>query len=240
MPFGTRVWNLGKFFVVVGALGLTFLVFFGVSMRVATWARQVQVPSMVGQTVNEATATLAELGLALRVDDNPRPDDTVAAGRVMQQDPAAGTTSRRQRSVRVWISAGPKRTVVPALVGQSERATQVRLQQEGVDIVSISEFRSADYAADAVVSQNPPPSSQASRVSLLVNRGELAVSYVMPDAIGVDGNRVADVLRRQGLRVSIVGTQLYPGVPPGTVVRQEPASGFEVVANAAISLEVSR
>jgi beta-lactam-binding protein with PASTA domain len=62
----------------------------------------------------------------------------------------------------------------------------------------------------------------------------------MPDVIGVDGDRAADTLRRQGFRVSIVGAQPYAGVPPGTVVRQHPAGGFRVGASDAISLEVSR
>jgi len=77
-------------------------------------------------------------------------------------------------------------------------------------------------------------------VSLLLNRGELTSTYVMPDVIGVDGERAADALRRQGFRVSIVGTQPYAGVPPGTVVRQQPAGGFQVGGSDAISLEVSR
>src|SRR4026209_2335984 len=112
-PLRSRVWSLGKFFVVMGALGLTFLVFFGVSMRVALWAREVEVPSLVGRTVNEATATLAEQKLRLRVGETQRPEDKIEAGKVMQQDPDAGASSRRQRTVRVWISSGPKRTIVP-------------------------------------------------------------------------------------------------------------------------------
>lgn len=239
-PLRSRVWNLGKFFVLMGALGLTFLVFFGASMRVALWARQVQVPSLVGRTVNEATQTLAERDLALRVEENERPDDKIEAGRVMQQEPDAGATSRRQRMVRVWISSGPKRTIVPPLVGQNERTAHTRLQQDGVAVSSVSEFRSADYPADVVVAQDPAATSRAPEVSILLNRGELAATYVMPDVIGVDGDRAADALRRQGFRVSIVGTQPYPGVPPGTVVRQQPVGGFRVGSSDAISLEVSR
>jgi beta-lactam-binding protein with PASTA domain len=91
-----------------------------------------------------------------------------------------------------------------------------------------------------VVAQNPAASSRAPEVSILLNRGELAATYVMPDVIGVDGERAADALRQQGFRVSIVGTQPYPGVPPGTVVRQQPAGGFRVGGSDAISLEVSR
>ena len=239
-PLQSRVWSLGKFFVLMGALGLTFLVFFGVSMRVALWARDVQVPSLVGRTVNEATAALADRDLALRVEENQRPDDRIEVGKVMQQEPEAGVTTRRQRTVRVWISSGPKRTIVPPLVGQNERAAQSSLQQQGVVVSSVSEFRSSDYPADVVVAQDPAATSRAPEVSILLNRGELSATYVMPDVIGVDGERAADALRRQGFRVSIVGTQPYPGVPPGTVVRQQPAGGFRVGASDAISLEVSR
>ena len=239
-PLRSRVWSLGKFFVLMGALGVTFLVFFGVAMRVALWARDVQVPSLVGRTVNEATAALADRDLALRVEENKRPDDKIEVGKVMQQEPEAGVTSRRQRTVRVWISSGPKRTIVPPLVGQNERAAQSSLQQQGVVVSSVSEFRSSDYPADVVVAQDPAATSRAPEVSILLNRGELSATYVMPDVIGVDGERAADALRRQGFRVSIVGTQPYPGVPPGTVVRQQPAGGFRVGGSDAISLEVSR
>jgi serine/threonine-protein kinase len=158
----------------------------------------------------------------------------------MQQQPDAGATSRRQRMVRVWISSGPKRAIVPPLVGQNERAAHTRLQQDGVEVSSVSEFRSSDYPADVVVAQDPAASAHAPEVSILLNRGELAATYVMPDVIGVDGERAADALRRQGFRVSIVGAQPYPGVPAGTVVRQHPAGGFRVGASDAISLEVSR
>ena len=55
-------------------------------------------------------------------------------GRVMQQDPAAGVQARRQRTIRVWVSSGPRVTTVPALVGQTERTAQIRLEQDGVQI----------------------------------------------------------------------------------------------------------
>jgi len=140
----------------------------------------------------------------------------------------------------VWLSAGPRTTTVPELIGQTERTARLRLQQDGVDLGSVSEFRSPDYPADAVVSQDPPPAAKAPTVSLLLNRGEEATTYVMPDVIGMDGNRVSDALRERGFRVTITGSQPYPGVPPGTVVRQQPQGGFRVAASDAISLEVSR
>ncbi|HEY1303684.1 MAG TPA: PASTA domain-containing protein [Vicinamibacterales bacterium] len=239
MPFGTRVWGFGKTLVLIGALGATFLISFGVSMRIALRSREVEVPKLEGLTVSEATETLGGLGLGLRVDEVHRPDNKVAAGHVMQQEPAPRTTARRQRTIRVWVSAGPHVTTVPQLIGQSERTARIRLDQDGVQIGPVSEFRSADYPADAVVAQNPAPMSQAPQVSLLLNRGEQAQSFVMPDVIGMDGPKAAEILRARGFRVSIVGTQQTPGVPAGTIIRQQPAGGFQVGPNDTVSLEVT-
>jgi eukaryotic-like serine/threonine-protein kinase len=129
---------------------------------------------------------------------------------------------------------------VPALIGQSERTAQMRLAQDGVQIGTLSEIRSDDYPADAVVSQNPPPDSRAPEVSVLLNRSEQSTTYVMPDLIGMDGERAAEAMRSRGFRVTIVGTQTVPGIPVGTIIRQQPAGGFKVGSADAISLEVSR
>jgi eukaryotic-like serine/threonine-protein kinase len=240
MRLGTRVWSVGKFFLIVGALGATFLVFFGISMRVALRAREVEVPVLVGLTVNEATEHLATLGLGLRVDDNRRADAKVPLGRVMQQDPDAGMRARRQRTIRVWVSSGPRVTIVPTLIGQTERTARIRLDQDSIQIGTLSEIRSADYPTDSVISQNPPAQSRAPEVSLLLNRGEQATTYVMPDLIGMDGDRAAEAMRSRGFRVTIVGTQTVQGMPAGTIVRQQPAGGYKVAAADPISLEVSR
>ena len=240
MRFGTRVWGLGKFLLLVGALAATFAVSALVAMRVALRARDVQVPSLIGVTVADASQAAAEVGLSLRIDPNQRPDERVPAGSIMQQDPAPGVEGRRQRTIRVWVSSGPLTTIVPALVGQTERTARLRLDEDGLEIAAMSEFRSPDYPADAIVAQDPAAASLAPQVSVLLNRGEQATTYVMPDLIGTDGERASETLRARGFRVSIVGSQPYQGVPPGTVVRQRPAGGFRVGPADSISLEVSR
>jgi serine/threonine-protein kinase len=240
MRLGTGVWGVGKLLIVVGALIATFLIFFGISMRVALRTREVQVPVLTGRTVSEATQTLGTLGLGLRVDDNRRADPTVPAGRIVQQDPPAGVEARRERTIRVWISSGPATTTVPPLVGQTERSARTRIEQDGLDVATVSEFRSTDYSPDSIVAQDPAAGTRAPRVSLLVNRAEQAATYVMPDVIGMDATRVAELLRSRGFRVAIVGSQPSPGVPPGTIVRQMPSGGYQVAPADAISLEVSR
>jgi serine/threonine-protein kinase len=240
MALTTRVWSAGKWLVLGGALVLTYVVFAAASMRIAIRAREVIVPSLAGQSVNQATAVLADAGLSLKVEETRRPDPKVPAGQILTQEPQAGVRTRRQRSIKVWVSAGPRSNIVPAFIGESERTAQLQIQQDGLELAAISEIRSADYPTDVIVSQTPPPAAKGGRVALLVNRGQSAATYVMPDLIGVNGDRAADLLRTRGFRASVVGDHPYPGVPAGVVLRQNPQAGFQIAPGEPISLEVSR
>jgi hypothetical protein len=240
MPLTTRVWGAGKLLLLCGALILTYVLFAAAAMRVALKTRDVVVPALTGRTVNEASAALAESGLTLKVDEGRRVDPKVRAGQILAQEPVAGASTRRQRSVRVWISAGPRSTTVPGLIGESERTAQMRMAQDGFEVRPTAEIRSLDYSAGTVVAQNPPPKSKSDTISLLVNRGERGATYVMPDLIGVNGDRAADLLRTRGFRVSVVGDHPYPGVPGGVVLRQAPQAGFQIAPGEPISIEVSR
>lgn len=240
MAFTSRVLGAGKFLLLAAALVATFLLSGLIAFRFAVRAQEVTVPDLSGRSVNQASASLDELGLTLRVDENRRESATVPAGRVLQQDPPAGVRVRRQRSIRVWVSQGEIETIVPSLVGETERTAQVKLQQDGLTLGTVAEIRSNDYPADAVVAQEPPPETPGREVSLLVNRGQVGTRYVMPDLIGVDGERAAEFLRGRGFRVAVVGTEPYPGVPAGIVIRQTPAGGFQIAPGEAIALEVSR
>ena len=145
--------------------------------------------------------------------------------------------------MKVWVSGGPRAATVPAIVGESERTAQLRVRQDGLQLASIAEIRSGDYPAGSIVAQNPAPKQTTpagARITLLVNRGEHGQSYVMPDLIGVNGDRAADLLRSRGFRVSVVGDHPYPGVPAGIVIRQNPQGGFQIAPSDPISLEVSR
>ena len=240
MALTTRVWGAGKLLVLAGGLALTYVLFAAVGMRLALKTREVIVPTLAGRTVNEATALLTDAGLNLKVEEGRRLDPKVPAGQIVTQDPVPGIRTRRERSVKVWVSGGPRSMTVPALGGESERTAQLRLQQEGLALSTMAEIRSADFPAGTIVAQSPAPRSNAAQVALLVNRGERGARYVMPDLIGVNGERAADLLRARGFRATVVGDHPYPGVPAGVVLRQSPQAGFQIAPGEPISLEVSR
>jgi beta-lactam-binding protein with PASTA domain len=235
-----RARNIGRLVLLVIALAATYGVFAVVSMRIALRAREVPVPKVVGLGFADAGRAMQAAGLTLKVDDSRPFSDTVPADRIATQDPAPGLVVRRGRGVRVWMSAGSRSSVVPKLVGEAERFAQARSTPEGLEVAVAADIRSSDFPPDAVVAQDQPPGSRATRIGVVVNRGERAAGYVMPDLIGAAGDAALDVLRSHGLRVSVVAQQPYPGVPPGIVLRQFPSAGFQVTPDQPISLEVSR
>ena len=226
--------------VLAAALAATYLLFAVSSMRIALRAREVAVPDLRGRTVADATTILTEVGLTVKVDEAKQLDPKIPADRILRQEPAGGVTTRRQRSVRVWLSSGPRVVTIPELSGETERTAQLRLQADGLAVVGLDEIRSNEYPADAVVAQTPPPQTRGTEVALLVNRGDRSTTYVMPDLIGVNGDRAGELLRSRGFRVAVVGEQPYPGVPAGIVLRQTPQAGFQIAPGEPISLEVSR
>ena len=232
--------RIGRLVLLVTALATTYGLFAVVAMRVALRAREIPVPKVVGLEFADAGRAMEEAGLTLKIDDSHPFSDTVPAGRIASQDPAEGFVVRRGRSVRVWTSAGSRSSVVPNLVGETERSAQARSSQDGLGVSIAADIRSSDFPADAVVAQDQPAGSRANRIGVVVNRGERAAGYVMPDLIGASSDAALDVLRSHALRVSVVAQQPYPGVPSGVILRQAPAAGFQVTPDQPISLEVSR
>ena len=225
--------------ILVAALGATFGTFFLTGMRVANRARDVAVPDLKGLSLVEATERSRNAGLELRLDAR-RPDATVPRDHILAQEPEAGSTLRRQRTIRVRVSDGHQAPIVPVVVGQNERTAEMVLSQEQIEVGRRVEIRTSAYATGVVVAQDPPASEQASQVALLVNRGESGAGFVMPDVIGAQGSRVLDLLRRRGFRVTIGAEVPYPGLPAGVVIRQTPQAGFQIGYGDAIVLEVSQ
>jgi len=240
MPLSHRLRHTGRLLAIGALLVATYLLFAVTAMRVALKVREVPVPDLRNRTVAEATAILENDGLVLSIDESGRLDPKIPAGRIAIQEPNAGSVTRRQRSIRVWVSRGARVTTIPPLTGETERSAQLRLQEDGLSLVGLAEVRSSEYPSGTVIAQEPPGSAHGTEVALLVNRGEQANGYVMPDLIGVAGSRAVDLLRAHGFRVTIVGEIPYPGIPPGIVLRQSPSAGFQIAAGEPISLEVSR
>ena len=112
-PVRKRVWSAGRLLILAAALIVTYGVFFLTAMRVATRAREVQVPDLRGLSVSAAQEALDREGLILRIEEQRVADPKVPADHILTQTPAAGTVLRSQRPVRVRVSEGQRSCQAP-------------------------------------------------------------------------------------------------------------------------------
>lgn len=228
-----------------GGLGLLLLVAAGASalltMRTVLETQQVEVPSLVGRAVPEAGALADKRGLLVRV-EGKRNDPRIPPDHVLAQEPPAGAALKSHRSVRVWLSLGPRKLTLPAVEGESLRTARLAFDQSRVEVTRVAEVD--DPADEGTVLVQHPPAGDVEviegGISLLVSRGSSRRDYVMPDLIGRRADEVIPPLTAAGLKVAEVRYRSYPGAAEGVVLRQAPAAGHRVSPRTAVSLEVSQ
>lgn len=193
--------------------------------------QQVEVPALEGLSTAEAVETLAEAGLAVR-DTLERPNDAVEAGRIMDQVPPAGNAVKPGRSVRLLVSRGGEKRLVPPTAGESMRTARVALGNAGYGLGNVVKVHSERVQEGYVVASDPPPGTQlpqGQRVHLLVSSGPAKAPLALPDLRGLRLSKVEEQLRAAGFKV-----QSQRGMAPNNyrellrVVDTQPGPGAKV------------
>jgi beta-lactam-binding protein with PASTA domain len=248
-----------KFGLVVLMLAVLAMLSAILTMHFAIHGAEVKVPSFKSLTVAEATDKAAASGLNLTV-DNHLYSVEVPAGRILSQSPAAGSVVRREWRVRLTESLGPQRVAIPDLTGMDQRVATIQIRRTGLEVGAAAEMPDAYAPAGTVIAQNPAPGAAGVErpvVSLLTAVPPLDASggVVMPDLTGQPFSAASVALSRVGLKLAPVKTApaVVPTVgtagsnqtpqaplPVGTVIGQNPPSGYRVDATMPIELTVAQ
>jgi serine/threonine-protein kinase len=142
-----------------------------VTLTVSAGVGDAQVPDVVGRREAEAVRLLSNAGFTSTTREEP--NDDVAEGRVISQDPPAGASTKKGSEVTIVVSEGSTTAEVPNVVGQSEGVAANQLGQAGLTVNTESQF-SDSVPAGVVITQDPPPGTRLSRnsaVTIVVSRG---------------------------------------------------------------------
>jgi len=104
-----------------------------VTLTVSRGPRPIEVPDVTGDALEDAVATLRELGLETTTTQR-RFDDRVPAGRVIEQAPSADSTLSRGDTVEVVVSDGPPPVEVPSVRDLSVSEAVATLQELGFEV----------------------------------------------------------------------------------------------------------
>jgi VWFA-related protein len=131
----------------------------------------VTVPNVVNQAQAAATAAIQGAQLVLGT-ISQQSSATIAAGSVISQSPAAGSSLATGSAVSLVVSTGP--VAVPNVVNQTQAAATTTLTGAGLAVGAVSQASSATVPSGSVISQNPAAGTSVaagSAVALVVSTG---------------------------------------------------------------------
>ena len=197
---------------------------------------EVTIPSVVGQTVEDAVAELTRAGLNAQVVEVNSDKDV---GTVTAQYPGAGTVVVEGTQVRINVSRGPKPVTVPNVVGLPYDQAASELQRNGFSVSRIDE--ESDQAAGIVTSQTPSGGSEGSKgstVTVTVSKGPS--TSAVPDVTTQDYAIAQTTLEAAGFRTRVVFEDTDDPTSDGIVISQDPVGGTQAKPNTLITLFVGR
>jgi serine/threonine-protein kinase len=214
----------------VGILGWYLLV--GPGSRVV-------VPSTVGATQSEVTAALAPLGLTSVVTEKQFSED-IAEGLVIQSIPEAGGRIDQGGAVKLIISKGAERYILPSITGLTPDAAAKVLAKYPLSVQPNSEEFTAKVPKGYVIDSNPPAGEKVKRDALVVIRVSKGIEQIaLTSYIGKSSDQALNELQSSGFNVvSTYGfseTQLA-----GEVISQKPAGGGTADKGAKVTLVISK
>jgi beta-lactam-binding protein with PASTA domain/DNA-binding NarL/FixJ family response regulator len=203
-----------------------------------TRVASVTVPNVVNTTQSAAQAAILAAGLTNGAVTNAN-SATVAAGSVISESPAAGTSARRAL-VTLVVSLGPALVTVPNVVNATQATAQAAILAAGLTNGAVTNASSATVAAGSVISESPAAGTSVaagSAVTLVVSLGPALVT--VPNVVNATQATAQAAILAAGLTNGAVTNANSATVAAGSVISENPAAGTLVSPGSAVALVVS-
>ena len=202
---------------------------------------KVAVPSVVGQTVDQATAAIEGAGFELgKVEESF--DDKVESGKVISQDPKGDSKQAKGTKINLTVSKGVQEITVPDLTGMTSDQAQKALTASGLKYAKGAAEYSDTVEKDHVARQDVAAGENVAKDTVVTYYLSLGSEGIeVPNVVGMSRGNAVTTLNNAGL---IVDTDNYTyeasDQPEGTVLAQTPAAGSKLQKDGLVALTLSK
>jgi eukaryotic-like serine/threonine-protein kinase len=205
-----------------------------VGLTVSKGQERYAAPTLVGTAGDVAAATLTAQHLVLG-ERKEEFSETVEAGKVLAQDPAAGTSLTPGAAVALTVSKGRQPIPVTDCTGKPADQAKKALADAGLTVKEGDPVNSDTVPAGAVVSQAPPNGNlfKGDPVTIVVSKGPVLVA--VPATVGKQRDEAANQLKAAGFQVAY--TNVLGGLF-GIVRASDPAAGTMARKGATVTLTI--
>ena len=200
---------------------------------------RIVVPSTVGANQSEVKAALTPLGLTSLVVEKRFSED-IGEGRVIQSIPEAGGRVDQGATVKLILSKGPERFILPQVAGLTIETARALIGKLPVALQPDSEEFNTKIPKGYVIESDPPSGEKVKRSALVVLRVSKGIEQVaLASYIGKSSDQALNELQDAGFSVKpkyeFSETKLA-----GEVISQTPVGGGTADKGSKITIVISK
>jgi serine/threonine-protein kinase len=200
---------------------------------------RVVVPSVVGGTYEQALSTLTPLGLTTVILEK-RFDEDIAKGAIIETSPPGGGRVESGGQVKLIVSKGPERYIIPSVAGLTPEAATNALEKFPLIVGANTEVFNKEIPKGFVISTKPESGTEVKRdtpVSLVISKGVETVALVSYS--GKSGEQALNELNDLGFNVE--STYAFnERVLSGVVISQTPTGVDVAPKGSTVTLIISK
>ena len=200
---------------------------------------RVVVPSVVGGTYEQALSTLTPLGLTTEILEK-RFDEDIAKGAIIETSPPGGGRVESGGEVKLIVSKGPERYIIPSVAGLTPEAATNALEKFPLIVGANTEVFNKEIPKGFVISTKPESGTEVKRdtpVSLVISKGVETVALVSYS--GKSGEQALNELNDLGFDVE--STYAFnERVLSGVVISQTPTGVDVAPKGSTVTLIISK
>lgn len=210
--------------------------------------KTVQVPTVAGMTVEEATAALNEKNLKCEVDGEVVSKE-YKEGQIVSQDPAAEMTVKEGYTIKVYVSKGSSNTTaakdnkIPGVENRTLSDAQYVLGNYGFKVGQPVKEEHSEYPKGIVIRQDPKEGTEAipgTVVNLVVSLGKEVEPASMPDLVGKELDAAKTELEKSGLKLGSQKRDNSSAYPPNIVMWQQYVPGTKLETGTSVDIKISK
>ena len=226
-----RIIAISLAIVLLLSAGATWYNYFGPGAKVS-------IPSIVGMKSSEAKNTLTQANLNLKITKEVFSEE-IGKGRVIEMNPSAGEKIAADGLIKVTISKGPERYLVPKLSGLSLADAGALLTKSKLVIGSTNYVFNDKVEKDLIIGSSPTSGElikKNSPVNLLISKGSDLID--VGAYAGKSSEQALTELNDAGFDVT-VKEKFSETVKAGNVISRDPQE-LKMARGAKITLTVSK
>ena len=204
-----------------------------------TTNKEILIPDVTNQTVEEAIKTLQDAGFNVATDQQPASSDEIPFGNIVKTSPLAGTKRTKGTQVTLFVSEGDAKITLENYVGQNYLEIKGKLEALGVQVIIEKKDAKSTAEENIIIEQSPLENEK-------VSKGDYVTLYIpevdkYPDF--TNGSYTYDdvvaFLEKYDVKVTKVEEETS-SKNPGVVLKQSRAKGTRIVGGTSITVTVAK